>query len=581
MTRNASTLFERRSELLDFLLEVAEVSGHTLDLDRLLPDLARLIKKVIDYEILAILLVNERTRTLRIHYAIGHREEVIQNLRIPIGEGITGAAAASGRSVLVNDVRKDPRYLNALDIVRSELAVPMMARGKVVGVIDIQSTRLDAFSENDVGVAELIAYRMGMAIDNARLYRRVVRQNKTLRTLASIAQEFSTILELDPLLRSISEQVRKLINYDAFSILLLEHDQAVLKHYISVRYDQQVELDNIPLGRGIVGAAAESGQPVLVPDTDQDPRYIAMSEGIRCEVAVPLIVKQQVIGVLDLESRQVNYFTEDHLRTLSLLAPQIAAAIENARLYQQVAAHKTRLEADLKAARRLQRHLLPAACPRAGGLEVCARVEPAREIGGDLYDFFTFPKGHLTLTVGDVSGKGAAAALYGALVSGLLRPLARIHRSPAQLLRALNQVLIERQIEASYIALLAAWWQPETRTLTMANAGLPLPVVRRQAGVCQERVEGVPLGLLPNTEYEEATIQLAPGDLVVFASDGITDARDAFGQDYGHERLARLIDAHGSLTAAGLLDKIFQDVRNHAASTPTFDDQTVVILKAK
>jgi sigma-B regulation protein RsbU (phosphoserine phosphatase) len=576
-----TTLLERRSELLDFLLEVAEVSAHTLELERLLPDLAGLVKRVIDYEIFAILLVGDKGDTLRIHYAIGHRQEVIEKLRIKVGEGITGAAAASGKPVVVADVRKDPRYLNALDIVRSELAVPMMARGRVVGVIDIQATRLDAFSDRDVRVVELIASRMGMAIDNARLYRRVVRQNRTLRTLASIAQEFSSILELDPLFRSISEQVRKLINYDAFSILLLEPGRSILKHHLSVRYDQQVELDNIPLGRGIVGAAAESGQPILVPDTDRDPRYLPLTPGIRSEVAVPLILKKQVIGVLDLESAQVNYFTEEHLRTLGLLAPQIAIAIENARLYQQAADHKARMEADLKAARRLQRHLLPSRNPRVPGLDICASVEPAREIGGDLFDFFTFPKGHLTLTVGDVSGKGAAAALYGALVSGLLRPLARVHRSPAQLLRELNLALIERQVEASYIALLAAWWQPESLTLTLANAGLPLPILCRGGRIAEERVEGIPLGLLPNTDYEEVSIPLSPGDVAVFASDGITDARDAFGQDYGHERLTLLVGRHCDLPAAGLLEKIFQDVRNHAAAAPTFDDQTVVVLKAK
>jgi sigma-B regulation protein RsbU (phosphoserine phosphatase) len=581
MSSRPTTLLERRSELLDFLLEVAEVSSQTLELDRLLPELARLIKKVIDYEIFAILLLSERSQTLKIQYAIGHREEVIRNLRIPLGEGITGAAAAARKAVNVGDVRRDPRYLNALDIVRSELAVPMMARGRVVGVIDIQATRLDAFSEPEVGLVELTASRMAMAIDNARLYRRVVRQNRTLRTLVSVAQEFSSNLDLDLLLRSISEQLRKLINYDAFSIMRVEESQAVLRDYLSVRYDQRVPMDNVPLGKGIVGTVAEQGQPVLVPDTSQDQRYIPWDEGIRSEVAVPLIVRNRVIGVLDLESEQVNYFTEEHVRTLSLLAPQIAAALENAQLYKQVAENQGRMQADLRAARRLQQHLLPECCPRVAGLEISARCEPAREIGGDLYDFLPFPKNRLSITIGDVSGKGAAAALYGALVSGILRPLAREHRSPAQLLRALNQALVERQIEANYVALLAAWWQPDTRQLTLANAGLPLPIVCREGRLCQQRVEGIPLGLLPHTEYEEVTIPLEPGDLVVFASDGITDARDNFGQEYGHERLAILVDRHCGLSADEVLEKIFHDVRNHAAAAPAFDDQTVVILKGR
>jgi len=581
MTAKTPALFERRSELLDFLLEVAEVSAGTLELDKLLPALAGLIKKVIPYEIFAILLAGEKGDTLRIHFAVGHREEVIRNLRIQVGEGITGAAAASGRPVLVSDVRRDPRYLNAVDATRSELAVPMTARGRVVGVIDIQSTRPEAFSVEDQGLVELIGAKMAMSLDNARLYRRVVRQNKTLRTLTSIAQEFSSILDLDRLLKSMSVEMRKLINYDAFSILLLEPAQAMLKHYISVRYDRRVELDNIPLGRGIVGTAGESRQAILAPDTSKDPRYIALTEGIRSEVAVPLVANNRVIGVLDLESEQVNYFTEEHLRTLTLIGPQIAAAIENARLYQQVAANQSRLENDLEAARKLQQHLLPPCCPAAQGLEVAARCEPAREVGGDFYDFFSFPKGRLGIVVGDVVGKGAAAALYGALVSGLLRLMVRQHPAPAALLTALNTTLIERKIETSYVALQAARWFPESRTMVLANAGLPLPILCRRGQASEQKVVGIPLGLLPSREYEEVRLTLEPGDVVVMASDGIIDSHDRFGQEYGRGRLVRLVEEHGGASAEELLGKIFQDLKNHAADAPAFDDQTVVVVKAK
>ena len=574
-------LFKKRSELLDFLLEVSEVSAGILELDKLLPALAGMVKRVIPYEIFAILLVAEKGDTMRIHFAIGHREELIQKLRIPVGDGITGAAVTSGKSVLVNDVRRDPRYLNAMDAVRSELAVPMIARGRVVGVIDIQSTQLDAFTDEDLGIVELIASRTGMALDNARLYRRVVRQNKTLRTLTTIAQEVSSILDLDPLLRAISEQVRKLINYDAFSILLLEPARLLLRHHISVRYDQRIELDNIPLGRGIVGACAESGQPVLAPDTSKDPRYIAMEPGIRSEVAVPLVAKGKVIGVLDLESEQVNYFTDEHVRMLSLLAPTIAIAVENARLYERVAEKEARLEADLKAARQLQRHLLPARLPAVESLDLAARFEPAREIGGDFYDFFTLPRGRLAIQVGDVSGKGAAAALYAAVASGLLRTMAQVHKSPAELLRVMNVTLVERKIDANFVAMLSAFWRPESRTLRLANAGLPLPIICSGGQVAEKKVEGVPLGLLPDISYEEVTVTLEPGDAVVMFSDGIMDNRDEFGQEYGRDRLVDVVGQHWRLPADAIIQKIFQDVKTHAAGTPAFDDQTIVVLKVR
>jgi sigma-B regulation protein RsbU (phosphoserine phosphatase) len=478
-------------------------------------------------------------------------------------------------------VRRDPRYLNALDAVRSELAVPMLARGKLVGVIDIQSTRLNGFTEHEQAIAELIAARVGMAIDNARLHRRVVRQNRTLQTLSAIAQEFSSILDLDPLLRKISEQVRRLINYDALSILLLEPAESMLKDYMSIRYDKRVHMDNIPLGRGIIGAVAESKLPVLAPDASKDPRYIASSEGIRSEVAVPVLARNRLIGVLDLESEQLNYFTEDHVRTLSLLAPQIATAIENARLYHRVTKNEARLERDMEAARQLQQHLLPAKCPEVEGLEIAAHSEEAREIGGDLYDFVTFADKGLGIVVGDVSGKGAAAALYAALVSGLLRLLAQQHTSPATLLRALNLALLERKVDSSYLTLQCACWHPESRELVVANAGMPLPILLSHGHAAEQRVVGIPLGLLGDTEYEQVALALGPGDAVVFTSDGISDSRDHFGQDYGRQRLAQLVEQHNALGAGELIHKIFQDVKNHAAGAPVFDDQTALVVKVK
>ena len=159
-TRKSAVRFRERSELLDFLLEVTSATSNTLDLDELLSNVAAIVKKVIPYELLAILLYSERRQDLRIRYAVGHREEVVRSLAVRLGEGITGAAAAQHEPILSGDVRTDPRYLNALDAVRSELAVPMLARNLLVGVIDVQSTRENAYTEYDRALLRLIASRV-------------------------------------------------------------------------------------------------------------------------------------------------------------------------------------------------------------------------------------------------------------------------------------------------------------------------------------------------------------------------------------------------------------------------------------
>ena len=412
-TGKAGVRFRERSELLDFLLEVSAATSGTLDLDRLLSSVAEIITRVIHSDLFAILLFHEKRQDLRIRYALGHREEVVRNLSLALGEGLTGAAAALREPVLVNDVRTDPRYLNAVDAVRSELAVPMVLRQKLVGVIDLQSTRVNAYTEYDRNLLRLIAARVAIAIDAARLYRRVERQNRTLKALAGISHEFGSILDLDELLGKIAEAVRGLIPYDAFSILLVDQQAKVLRHRFSSRYDQRVNIDNIPLGKGISGAAAESREPVRVHDTTRDPRYIASHPDIRSEVAVPLVAQDRVVGVIDLESDRVGFFTEDHVRTLALLAPQIASSVENARLYEELAQRERRMEEDLSAARELQSVLMPAQTPEFEGLEVATGYRPAREISGDIFDFFEQNDQHVVAAFGDVSGKGAAAALYG------------------------------------------------------------------------------------------------------------------------------------------------------------------------
>jgi sigma-B regulation protein RsbU (phosphoserine phosphatase) len=564
---------------LDFLLEVAAVTSETLDLDELLANVSDIVKRVIPCELLAILLYNEKRRDLRIRYALGHRDEVVRTWSIELGQGITGTAALTREPVMAGDVRSDPRYLNSVEAVRSELAVPMIARRRLVGVIDVQSTRLNAYTEQDRALLRLIAARVAISIDNARLYWRVERQNRTLKALASISQEFSSILDLNEMLGKIATTVRGLINYDAFNILLVDEVRKSLRHRFSIRYDQRVDLDNIPLGKGITGAAVEQRAPVRVQDTSKDPRYIASHPDIRSEVAIPLIAHDRVSGVMDLESEQVAFFTQDHVRMLMLLAPQIASSVENARLYEQLAIRERRMEEDLQAARELQAVLLPTGDPGFEGLEVAAGLRPARGISGDIYDFFESQDHRAVLAFGDVSGKGAAAALYGALVSGLLRLLAPRRTDPRELMRALNEALVERKVEARYVTLLVMVWTPHIRQFVMANAGSNPPLVCRNREILKPRVEGVPLGLLDTREYEEVVFQAHRGDTLVLYSDGVTDHLSPDGQDYGKHRLSEVVRRTCDQPAKAMVAEILADLDRF--NTAPFDDQTVLVLKVK
>ncbi|MBZ5674702.1 MAG: SpoIIE family protein phosphatase [Acidobacteriia bacterium] len=577
--RRTALRFRERAELLDFLLEVSRVSSETLDLAEQLSTIASIVKEVVPYDVFAILLYSERTHALTIRHAIGHREEVVRSLSIPLGEGIVGTAAARREPVLVEDVSQDPRYLNALDAVRSELAVPMTARGKLVGVLDVQSTRVKAYGEQDRSMLSLIGSRVASSIENARLYRRVDRQNRTLRTLAHLSREFSAILDLDELLTKIASATRALIPYDAFSVFLVDNERSILRNRFSVRYDKRVKIDNIPLGKGITGAAVESREPVRVLDTGADSRYIASHPGIRSELAVPLIVQDRVAGVLDVESERISFFTEDHQRTLSLLAQQIASSVENARLYEEVNQREQRMDQDLKAARKVQRILLPREDPEIQGLVTGIRNRPAREISGDVFGFFDHAEeGACVIAFGDVSGKGAAAALYGALLSGLLRTLSR-RRQPAELIQKLNETLLERKVEAQYATLLIALWQPASRHFLLSNAGSAPPLVLRKGEILETKIEGVPIGLLEGREYDEVEIASEPGDVLVLYSDGVDEQPNEKGDEFGRERIMRVLKKQGTEAPQAIADAIIAAVDKFRGSAQIFDDQTVVVMR--
>ena len=231
------------------------------------------------------------------------------------------------------------------------------------------------------------------------------------------------------------------------------------------------------------------------------------------------------------------------------------------------------------AAHDLQLALLPRKAPAVEGLEIAVGYKPAQAIGGDVYDFFEYSDASLLTTFGDVSGKGVAAALYAALAGGLTRTVAHRKREPGEMLLVLNHMLLERQVDSRYLTLLALMWSADTRSFVMANAGGPPPIVCRGGRIITPRVEGVPLGLLPNREYEQTTFQTEPGDVIVLASDGITDQINPAGEEYGRKRLGAVIQRACSGTAQSIVDAIYADVDLFDEWAPPFDDQTLVVMK--
>jgi sigma-B regulation protein RsbU (phosphoserine phosphatase) len=570
------------AEVLATLVELSEEINSSLNLDEVLRKTATIVKRLIDYEIFGVMLLDDSTQRLYHRFTIGYGEEASKDWQIPVGQGITGTAAATGRAVRVADVREDPRYINIIDSVRSELVVPLVVKGQSIGVLDIQSRQVDYFTRDQQSILTLMASRLAIAIENARLFERVRTQADTLLVLNEVAREANSILVVEELLRRAAELVKRVIDYQILGILLYDFKTNMFRHRLDVKYGQSAQGKlRVTANEGIVGAAVSTGLPVRVPDVTLDSRYIMVNPETRSELAIPMIHKGNVVGVLDLESPQTNYFTEDHVQTLMILAAHLAVSLENARLYEHLARDEARMERELTAAQRLQNALLRPVPSIDFGLDITARILSAREVCGDLYDFLSYGTQQLGVALGDVSGKGSAAALYGAVATGILRSLSPHKLQPSELLRQLNKLVCDRRVDGRYMTICFATWQKARRKLRVANAGQTQPLLWKDGHVEQLNLTGFPIGIFDDATYEEWSVKLNSGDVLLFYSDGITEASNREGKFFGGERLKSLLTANVHLSSSELADRILEEVREHTQGGAITDDRTLVVMKVK
>jgi len=573
-------------ELVITLFELGREITAVLDLPELLQKIPQLIARITKFQAFAVYLLDPKREELSIAYSVGYSDEMARTLRVKVGRGLVGAAVGEGTPILVNDVREDPRYVEAVPGSLAELVVPLRRKGRVIGALNLLSDTTGQFTETDEALLRQFGAHVAVAIENARLFEDAREYTSTLETLAEIGREFGAILQLDELLTRIASLTKRLVDYRTFGILLLNEEAGELEMKVAVSYGDAERMRRVQLGVGLVGYAALHKEAVLVPDVSKDPRYINVVDDARSELVIPLMLKDRCIGVFDLESPELDAFTKNHVEILTLLASQAAVAIENARLYETILANEVRLEKEIRFAQRVQAALLPTELPkRLKGVSVAARFDPARGLGGDLYDFLAPEPNSLVVAVGDVSGKGVPAALYSAFAGELIRSRTFRRRyaperfTPAGVLASTNTILHERQLEEYYCTVCYALFDFKRRNLTMANSGLPYPIRCSGDAVAQMALPGVPLGSFAGSTYDELTFDLTAGDLFVFCTDGVFEANDAIGREFGADRLLDVVRAERHKTPREVVDAIFAAVHDFRGDTPPNDDMTAVALK--
>lgn len=412
-----------------------------------------------------------------------------------------------------------------------------------------------------------------------------------LRLLLEITRRISRSLDLQEVLNLVMDTLDSLIPYDAAGIFVLqcvdpdevaEGEEPCVFRSEAVRgydIDELSEL-HLKLGEGFIGNVAMSGEPIISHDVRQNPIYVNARDRTRSEMVAPIISNDEVIGVFDLESDELNAYSEDDLQFLMMLASQVAIIIEKVMLHEQLI-EKKRLEGQLEVARQVQLELLPPSDPQLAGYDISAYNFPTEEVSGDYYDWVPIYDDQIGIVIADVAGKGVPAALLMAFLRASLRNATHIgyatHISMAKVNNLLWESIERNQFVTAFYGILDA----TNKTLAYSNAGHNPPLLIDARGNFRFVEQGgLPLGMFNDTRYHEYYLSFSPGDMLVLYTDGATEAASPAGEEFGRDRLAEAAKAAYSLSARAVIGRIEKAVLEWTGGLGATDDVTFFIIKA-
>jgi sigma-B regulation protein RsbU (phosphoserine phosphatase) len=414
-----------------------------------------------------------------------------------------------------------------------------------------------------------------------------------LRMLLDITKTISRSLDLDEVLNLVMDTLDSLIPYDAAGIYLVKcsspltdwdgkADETCVFHTQAVRgYDiDDLQELHLKMGEGLIGHVAVSGKPYVSHDVRKDPRYINARPRTNSEMVAPIISNNEVIGVFDLESDEVDSYSNDDLEVLMLLASQVAIIIEKVMLHDQLI-EKQRLETQLEIARQVQLELLPGRDPQLEGFDISAYNFPTEEVSGDYYDWVRIYDDQIGIVIADVSGKGVPAALLMAFLRASLRAATHIGYAPQISMSKANYLLWESIERNQFVTAFYGTLDATNRTLAYSNAGHSPPLLIDADGTARfEERGGVPLGMFRDSRYYEYFVNIKPGQVLVLYTDGVTEAMNSVNEEYGRERLIEAVRQCRHLPARDMIDFIHRDVIAWTEGRGATDDLTLFIIKS-
>lgn len=497
-------------------------------------------------------------------------------------EGPAGWAIRHRAPLRLAPGERRPPLKGAPEPFDAALAIPLYRRGQVFAAIECLD-RLEggAFTDEEFERLEVAAEQLELSLDNAMLHQATERRALEKDVLLEVSKTLSAPLDLDEVIEAIVMALRQVVNYDAASIYLADPRSGELKLVSEVGHpDGSEEVFALQMGQGIVGWVAKTGEPLIVPDVREDARYVVARQATRSELAAPMTLEGRTIGVFNIESDVEDAYHEGHLAIVSGFAAQAAVAVQRAQLAGE-RMNRRRLEKELAIAREIQLSFLPKAAPDIPGFDLAGTALPHAEVGGDYYDFINVSQNRIGLAIADVSGKGIPAAL---LMAGFrMSLLAEIRNEFAirAIMRKVNSLLHESTERHKFVTAFYGVLDYRNKVLIFSNAGHNPPMLMRAGGGVEFLMEGgVALGVLPDALFEERPIALMPGDLLLLYTDGVSEAENVDGEQFGRDRIEESLRERMTRSAQDIVDGLVEDVREFAGEQGQTDDLTLMVVRA-
>ncbi len=518
----------------------------------------------------------------------GDKQQTPRTFNLAEKGGIVGWVRDQRCSLLVRDFVKEqnkmpvaPIYISN-DPPRSALFIPLLYGDEVIGVMAAQSAKPNRFTEEDEQRLTVFANQAAAAIAHARLFQMERKQAAHMRAVRHIARQINGLTGLDDVFAQTVTLIKETFQFKPVNIFQWNADEYMSRIVASSQSNWSVRDAQIKGGRGLVWEAIRSRQTIISNNTSKDGRFQPYTDEktpIRSEINVPIIVGDGVWGVLNVQSSRVGVFAEPEKVALEALGEELAIALVSRRLQKEAAA-RALMEQELEVARSIQSSLIPNGRPSIPGCDIASFWQAARQVSGDFYDFLPLRDGKWGIVIADVADKGVPAALFMALSRTIMRTVAFNRVCPSDVLIRSNEIIDRETASDLFVTTFYAVWDADSGTLTYANGGHNPPLLLHANGeISLLKGKGMALGVLPDITIAQQQISLHAGDVLLFYTDGVTEAMNENLDEFGMKRLEMVGKTAVSQDAPAILDAITDAIAAHTGATAQFDDITLVVMK--